>query len=148
MRLATLAGVLLALASGLSLAAAPAPSKQASSKPAPAQNAQIAFGLVESVALLQACPQAQFDNASLIALGAVITENKARIDAAPLDQRMALMTQLVSETTEKGEAYRKRVTFDCDRDPERAAAYWNRIIATMADGQKPKPGAASSKLTP
>lgn len=100
-----------------------------------AQPAQKAFGLTESLAVLFTCPAARFDNANIIALGGVVSENKKRIDAAPVSARMDLMTQLVAEETAKANAYAKAHKVDCERDAQPAATYWNKMIAKVAAEQ-------------
>lgn len=104
------------------------------------------FTLTQALAVLYKCPEARFESDSVIALGGVLTENKARIDAAPLNSRMDLMSQLVQEESLKGSEYAKKNKIDCKADVEPAAAYWNKLIARMASEQKPGPKAPVTAL--
>lgn len=130
---------------GFALAAqAASPAPEVASKKAPAVVSKGSkqpsaplrtFGLTQSLAVLFACPQARFDNAQIIALGGVLSENKARIEAAPVNSRMELMTQLVAEETAKANDFVKTHKVDCEQDAQPAAAYWNRLIEKVAAEQ-------------
>jgi hypothetical protein len=139
------------VALSLILALATAGAAQAAA-PKPVNKATKPFGLTEALAVLNVCPDARFDGASIIALGGVLQENKARIDAAPVAGRMDLMNQLVAEESHKAAEYVKTHKVDCANDPEKAAAYWNGLIRRMAAEQQVStpaaaPNAGEFKLT-
>lgn len=108
----------------------------ASAAPKVAPKAAVPFGLTQSIATLQVCPNARFEGDSMMALGGVLQENQARINALPVDKRMDMMNKVVAEETAKATAWSKVNKLDCATAPERAAAYWNRTIQTMAQAQQ------------
>lgn len=133
--LATLCLVAAALSAVTKADAAPA-SKAAGGQTAPARRATKPFTLTQALAVLQACPEARFDSASIIALGGVLRENKATLDAAPVEKRMELMNQLVTRENASAEQYRQTHKVDCAKDAQQAAGYWNRMLESIAADQQ------------
>jgi hypothetical protein len=136
---------------GQTVAAAPKKAPKAVAAPKPAAR----FGLTQALATLQSCPNARFEGDSMMALGGVLQENQARINAVPVDKRMDLMNKIVAEETAKATAWHKVNKLDCATAPEKAAGYWNRTIQAMAseqhadalEKQKKTPVAAGGKPT-
>jgi hypothetical protein len=149
--------LLAAVISTISVAASPAMASGTASaktaKPA-ARVADKPFGLTQAMAVLRVCPEGRFENASIIALGGVLQENKARLEATPVNKRMDFMNQVVQEEQQKTEAWLKVNKVDCSTDVERAAGYWNKTIATIAKDQgqptpqMPKSGGAAPQPQP
>lgn len=110
------------LCAGQSAVAAP----KAAAKPA------VPFGLTQALATLQSCPNARFEGDSMMALGGVMQENKARINALPIEKRMGMMNKVVAEETAKATAWGKANKLDCATAAEQGAGYWNRTIQAMA----------------
>lgn len=115
------------LCAGQSAVAAP----KAAAKPVAAKPA-VPFGLTQALATLQSCPNARFEGDSMMALGGVMQENKARISALPIEKRMDMMNKVVAEETAKATAWGKANKLDCATAAEQGAGYWNRTIQAMA----------------
>lgn len=150
LRSAALMAGMLALAAPAATAApeaAPKAAAKTGGKPAAKQGALPAtFGLTHALATLTACKEARFESDSIIALGAVLQENQARVAKAPSAERMALMEKLVAEETAKANAWAKSRTIDCKVAAERGAAYWNRTIQAIAQGQLAEAQAEQARL--
>lgn len=111
------------------IAAAAASGKKAA--PVPAK-----FGLTEAMGTMLACPNARFEGDAMMALGGVLQENQAKVNAAPVNERMALMQKLVADETARANAWAKGRKLNCEQAAEQAAGYWNRTIQTMAKAQQ------------
>ncbi len=148
-----LLSVALACAVCVAVHAAPAATTSASAvghnaHSAPAKAVDKPFGLTESLATLQTCPEARFDDSSYIALGGVMTENKALVERTPTEKRVDLITKLVSDENAKATAFAKTHSLDCQTAPEKAATYWNKMLAQLAAEQGNEPAAATSSAQP
>jgi hypothetical protein len=144
---------LLALTASASAATDPAPAaaskaavKAGSKNGGKPAGLPVTFGLTEALGTLSACKEARFDSDSIIALGAVLQENRSRVSRAPAAERMALMEKLVAEETAKANAWAKGRTIDCKVAAERGAAYWNRTIQGIAQEQLAEAQAQQAKL--
>jgi hypothetical protein len=102
-------------------------------KPLEAKKTVKPYGLTESMAVQLNCPDARFEGANSLALGGVLLKHKGKLDAAPPNEKMELMTRLVEKESKSASEFARTTKLDCLVAPELAATYWNRLIKDIAE---------------